>query len=163
MTADPTRSVRPITGRTVLFGMIAFFGVIMAVNAAFVYFALNSWPGLSSDQAYEDGLAYNKTLQAAAVQKSLGWTSALNLTDDGAINVQVLDKLGLPVRGLDISLRMLRPTHEQDDLSPELMEVSEGLYTANLANIARGQWRAELTVKNEGKTQFFVIHDMMIE
>ena len=32
----------PLTGRKVLFLLLSFFGVMMAVNAAFVYFAIES-------------------------------------------------------------------------------------------------------------------------
>jgi len=38
---------KPVTGRRVLIWLVAFFGVVIAVNMAFVYFALNTWPGLT--------------------------------------------------------------------------------------------------------------------
>ena len=49
-------TTRPLTGKTVLIGFLAFFGLIFAVNGAFVYFALDSWPGLRYDSAAEAGL-----------------------------------------------------------------------------------------------------------
>ncbi len=39
---------RPITGRAVLFGLLAFFGVVFAVNGALIFFALDSWSGLTT-------------------------------------------------------------------------------------------------------------------
>ncbi|MBT3306984.1 MAG: nitrogen fixation protein FixH, partial [Alphaproteobacteria bacterium] len=53
-----------ITGRMVLIWLLAFFGTIFAVNAVLVFFALSSWPGLTTDKAYEEGIAYNRTLDA---------------------------------------------------------------------------------------------------
>jgi nitrogen fixation protein FixH len=163
MTVGPTRPVRPITGRTVLIGMIAFFGVIMAVNAVFVYFALDSWPGLSSDQAYEDGLAYNATLEAAKTQKKLGWTSVVDVSGEGVLGVRIRDKMGIAIGGLNITAQMLRPTHERDDHAPDLVETSVGLYTVNLSDVAQGQWRLELTILHNGKTQYFAVHEVMVE
>ena len=43
---------RRITGRMVLVGLLTFFGVVFAVNGVFVYFALDSWPGLTTEAAY---------------------------------------------------------------------------------------------------------------
>jgi len=42
------RLSRPITGRMVLFGLVAFFGVVFAVNGTLIYFAIDSWSGLST-------------------------------------------------------------------------------------------------------------------
>ena len=72
MTEAVQKAPRRITGWTVFYGMVAFFGVIIAVNLTFVYFALDSWPGLTTQHAYEEGIAYNKTLEQAAAQLIAG-------------------------------------------------------------------------------------------
>ena len=79
MTEAVQKAPRRITGWTVFYGMVAFFGVIIAVNLTFVYFALDSWPGLTTQHAYEEGIAYNKTLEQAAAQNEMGWTSRVAL------------------------------------------------------------------------------------
>lgn len=74
---NPTR---PITGKTVLFGMLAFFGVVFAVNGALVYFAIDSWSGLSTERPFEAGRNHDRTLAEAEAQAALGWNSAVTLT-----------------------------------------------------------------------------------
>ena len=45
----------------------------IAVNGVFTYFALESFGGLETEQAYLKGLDYNRTLEAAAAQRERGW------------------------------------------------------------------------------------------
>jgi nitrogen fixation protein FixH len=156
-------TARPVTGRTVLFGMLAFFGVIFAVNGAFVYFALDSWPGLSSDKAYEDGLAYNKTLAAAERQRALGWQSAIELDAGQVLSVQFMDKSGSPVTGLTPNARFVRPTHEGEDREVQLNEVDQGKYTASVAGLASGRWKVELRVPGGNGTRFFIVHELLVK
>jgi len=42
------------TGRRVLIALLLFFGVVAAVNAAMIWIALQSWPGLSARDAARD-------------------------------------------------------------------------------------------------------------
>ena len=53
--------------------LIAGFAVVIAVNAALIWFALGSFSGLSEAHAYQAGLAYNETLAAAKAQERLGF------------------------------------------------------------------------------------------
>jgi len=53
----------------------AMFAVIIAVNGVMVAFAFGTWTGLETDGAYEKGLSYNDTLEAARRQAALGWRS----------------------------------------------------------------------------------------
>ena len=75
---------RKITGKHVLVAMLAFFGLIIAVNATFVYLSLSTWTGLVSSNAYVEGLAYNATLEDAARQRQLGWKPSLQISSEAA-------------------------------------------------------------------------------
>ena len=48
--------------RWIPWAFVAFFGVVLAANAAMVVIALASWPGLETQQAYQRGLAYDDAL-----------------------------------------------------------------------------------------------------
>ena len=63
--SQPTPA-RAVTGRKALWVLLGFFGVILAVNATFVYLAVSSFSGLETDNAYVKGLNYNTTLSRAA-------------------------------------------------------------------------------------------------
>ena len=66
------RSDKPVTGRHVLMMMLGFFGVIFAVNGVFAFLAIDTFTGLETEQAYLKGLDYNRTLTAAAEQRTTG-------------------------------------------------------------------------------------------
>ena len=57
-----------------LFIYISVFGVVLIVNLFFMFSAVHSFSGLSTDQAYDKGLKYNQEIAAAKQQQLLGWT-----------------------------------------------------------------------------------------
>jgi nitrogen fixation protein FixH len=135
------KPVRQITGKTVLYGMLAFFGVIFAVNMTFMYLALNSWPELVSKRAYLDGLEYNDTLAAAKVQSDRGWSSMLDY-DGKEIVVNMTDKSQAPLMGLSVNLTLRRPINDIADIEVILRELPDhpGVYRTNLTLPLKGRW-----------------------
>ena len=137
-----------ITGRKVLIGMIAFFGVIIAVNSAFVYFALDSWPGLTDNDSYNKGLSYNAELDAAAAQRLNGWQSDLSLATGGGESLLVAtftDADGAALGGLDVRATVRRPVGGKGPVDVSFTEVAAGTYHTTLDALAPGRWRIELT------------------
>ncbi|MEX0814747.1 MAG: FixH family protein, partial [Dongiaceae bacterium] len=53
---------------------------MLAVNAALVYLALDSFSGLETEGAYRRGVAYDATLAAARAQGEMGWRVAIDAT-----------------------------------------------------------------------------------
>ena len=60
-----------ITGRMVFFGLVAFFGLIAAVNGVFMFYALDTFPGLTTEDSYKKGIVYNRTLDDAEARRRL--------------------------------------------------------------------------------------------
>ena len=86
---------KQFTGTHFLISILAFFGVIVGMNIVFIYHATTTWTGLSKENAYVDGLNYNRTIEAAEVQKKLNWKSSLELTPLGnqkVITFKLADK-----------------------------------------------------------------------
>jgi len=154
---------KEITGRTVLIGMIAFFGLIIAVNMVFVYFALDSWPGLSTEKAYEKGLAYNDKLAAAEAQAAKGWTSRITVAGDGQVSVRLTDAGGTGIAGLTVGLHLKRPTREGIDRQLSLIQTEPGLYKGQAENLPGGRWIAEVTATGAGIDDYFLVHDILVE
>lgn len=76
---------KELTGRHVLLMLLAFFGVMLAVNAYFTVAAVKTFRGEDVKRSYRQGLDYNQTLQERAQQSELGWAIAANtnvLADD---------------------------------------------------------------------------------
>ncbi|MEO8114207.1 MAG: FixH family protein, partial [Phenylobacterium sp.] len=62
-----------LRGWHVLAMMIAFFGVVVAVDVTFSVIAVRTFPGQVSVTPYEDGLLYNQQLARLAAQQRLGY------------------------------------------------------------------------------------------
>ena len=157
---------KPITGRRVLVWLLLFFGTIVAVNGAFVYFALDTWPGLSTRRAYEEGLAYNKTLDAARAQHALGWKSVIDVegAESGgrALTVRMTDRGGAPVVGLAMTLELRRPVREDQDRMLVLVESGEGVYRAAV-EMPPGRWQAAVKAVDPGGRTYRMTHDLTVD
>jgi len=132
---------------------------VFAANAALVYFALQSSPGLVSDRPFEEGRTYNREIAAAAAQDELGWTAKLDAPTRAFITspvfFEVTDRAGAPVTGLTIDLRVWRPVEAAPDIRIRLEEQHPGQYGAELALPLPGQWQLDLTAR--GSAEEYVI------
>lgn len=152
------KRTKPITGRTVLIWMLSFFGVIIAVNGVFAYLALDSWPGLTTNKAYEEGLAYNDVLDAAARQKALGWQLQPVLGrqpgSERSLEISIRDKDGQPVSGLSVTAEFRRPVGTGKNVSIELKESGPGAYSGIVSLRQPGQWHLEVQAKGAAGQDF---------
>ena len=140
-------SENTLTGRRVLAYLLGFFGLIFAVNGVFVYFALSTFNGVHTENAYIKGLNYNATIEAAEQQAALGWRmeTVLTPTDRGGIlTVTMHTANGEPVDGLGIDGMFLRPAQDGLDRPVVLQQVGAGRYDALVELPVRGQWDLRL-------------------
>ena len=120
------RSPKPLTGRTVLFVLVAFFGVVIGVNLIMMKFAIQSLPGTEVDSAYRASLAYEREIAAARDQSARNWKvdARVRRSADGGATLQVeaADSSGLPMSGLKFQGRFERPTDKRADRPVVLAE-----------------------------------------
>src|SRR5690606_4480933 len=76
MTAHSTQP-RAFTGRHMLAAVVAFFGVIVAVNLTMATFAMNSWSGLVVKNSYVASQEFNDRAEAGRARAALGWQAEL--------------------------------------------------------------------------------------
>ena len=155
-----------ITGRHVLLGLIGFFGVVMAVNVAFVYFATTTFSGLEAPKAYRSGVAYNEALRAAAAQAALGWQPALRVDTEApetAVSLTLSDANGLPLQGLAVSAHWRRPTRTEDDREMALAPDGPGRYAGAIALPGRGQWDLSVVAEDGAGNRFRLDHRVWIK
>lgn len=131
---------------------VAGFAVVIAANGALIYFASSSFSGLETENAYERGLNYNQSLEAAAAQEKLGWRGDIALAGevDGKRELVVLfaDKLERPIDGLAVEAYLLRPTNAGMDISVALTGKGNGRYAADVALPALGQWEIRIVARD---------------
>jgi len=134
----------------------AMFAVIIAVNGVMVAFAFGTWTGLETHGAYEKGLAYNKTLEAARRQEALGWTVEIALEPrdaDGVwLEVTFRDPDDRPVRLHTVAARLVRPTHSGHDLEVQLARLQAGRYGTEFTPPLPGQWDIRIKAEHDGGT-----------
>ena len=64
-----------ITGRHVLFAMLAFFAVVIGVNATMITYAVGTFSGEEEADAYRKGLDYNQTLARRSAEAAASMTA----------------------------------------------------------------------------------------
>jgi nitrogen fixation protein FixH len=157
MQADMTQPRRQITGRTVLLCMIAFFGIISAVNAVMIKVAVSTFAGVDTDSAYRAGLGYKKEEAAAAAQQALNWTveGRLNRAPSGlaTLSVDVKDAQQRPVNNVVVNARLSHPATARHDQAIVLTQMPDGSFSGQ-AEATPGQWLLTLDVIR-GETRLY--------
>ncbi|MEQ1619392.1 MAG: FixH family protein [Terricaulis sp.] len=139
-----------IRGGHVLAAMALFFGVVIAVNAAFAVIAVRSFPGEDVRHSYVQGLHFNETLAERRAEAQLGWRASaefLTATDGAAIEVSLVDKSGAPIDA-SLAAELERPTDSRLDRALQFERRAPGTYVANIGALAPGVWR--LRARAEG-------------
>ncbi len=151
-------SQKPLTGRFVLLTLLAFFGVVFAVNFLMMKLAIDTLPGTEVDSAYSASLGYGKEILAARAQSLRNWQIDAHIrrgSDGGAtLQVEARDKTGAPISGVKFQGRLERPTDRRADRSVELAEVGVGIYQGTALSVAAGQWDLVIEGDAAGKRMF---------
>lgn len=155
-------SPRPLTGRTVLIGLIAFFGLIATVNGIFIFFALESWPGLSQQDPYKVGIDYNRVLDEARTQKALGWRSGVDLGSDGGLTVRIANAAGSPIADLVVTATLKRPASAERDEAVSLAREPDGAYRARVALPLAGAWLVEVSAIHADGRRYRMVHEILV-
>jgi nitrogen fixation protein FixH len=151
-------SPKPLTGRKVLLMLVAFFGVVFAVNFLLAKLAIDTLPGTEVDSAYSASLAYENEITAARDQNARNWKVDAQLqrgADGGAtLRVEARDNTGTPMTGLKFQGRLERPTDRRADQALVLAETDNGVYRGSAPLIAPGQWDLVLEGDAAGQRMF---------
>mgnify|MGYP006412307807 FL=1 len=122
----------PVTSsKKPLWIIIAGFSIVLIANGFLVYYALNTWTGLETEQHYAKGLAYNNNLDAAKRQQALEWHDEMEIEFTGSsipvtglAHVKFSDKARNPLTDLTVKILATRPTH--DGFDQEFFVLHEG-------------------------------------
>lgn len=157
----PTKAPRQITGRMVLIGFILFFGVISVVNGIFMYMALHTWPGLTTEHAYKDGIKYNETLADGERQAALGWQSRVAISD-GMLLISVTSQQGAPVTRLATTVVVTRPLGSEEQIALRAIEVAPGKYQTPITLPTTGRWKVDVTAKGNDAQTYRMRHEVLV-
>lgn len=150
-----TSSGKPfeITGKQVLFAIIAFFGVIIATNMVFVGMAVKSFPGEQVEKSYYQGLNYNDSLAEKARQEAKGWHLLLletpTVEGQAFIDVKLVDRSGAPIYNALVEGALSRPTTELGRQEVSFYSLRDGVYRTEPDALGAGAWDLELRVQEK--------------
>ena len=139
----PGKTEFRFTGWHMTMIMVAFFGVVVAVNMTLAVLANSSWTGLVVENSYVESQKFNTYLAATRAQDELGWHSALSV-ERGTVIWRLTDGSGAAVNAARATASFFRPVDEVDDFSVTLTRQSDGSYAAP-ASPAGGRWIVTLS------------------
>lgn len=132
---------------------VGFFVMLAALLGNFVWLAFRDFPGTVSDKAYEQGLTYNATLQAAATQKALGWQGVISVVPDGhniKVNYHLQHADGAVINNAVVNGWFYRPSSSKLDQKFSLQGLGNGDYQATLILPVPGVWDVRLAAQAAG-------------
>ena len=134
---------RTLSGRDVLFWLLGFFGIVIAVNVWFIVASVRTFSGEDEQKPYLQGVEYNQTLARRAEQRSLGWRATIASARMGntvKVSLSLRRPNGSPVSGLSLNGELRHPADEGRDRPAALKEVAPGTYAAIVTGITPGAW-----------------------
>jgi nitrogen fixation protein FixH len=146
--------VTKLTGKHVLLGLIGFFGVIFAVNGAFIYYAVESWTGLDIDNSFIHGLSFEEDIQEAHE-----WKVEIDPKDLGndvvRLNVIIerIDGKSSVPDSIDAEVR--RPAVANYDQDIELTRTGARHYVGEVHVAGRGIWQVRVRGRDQSKAVLF--------
>ncbi len=137
-----TRKSREFTGRHMLAIILAFFGVVIAVNLTMATLASTSWTGLVVENTYVASQQFNEKAEEGRAQAALGWTGQLTIAW-GEVRYGIIDAAGKPVSLHGVKVLFRHPAYEKADESVTLALVSGQEFAAQ--HVPRdGVWIIEI-------------------
>lgn len=145
-------------GRWIPWIFVASFVVLTIIQGVMIWFAIESFSGLTAEDAYERGITYNRTIEAKDAEVALGWQVTLEWQVDksapgkGRLALQVLDRLGQPLQGAEVTATLRRPVGPETATPVILTPGAPGSYGASLQLPLRGQWDVDLDIATAHST-----------
>lgn len=130
---------RHITGWHATVALVAFFGVVVAVNLVMAMFATSTFGGVVVENSYVASQKYNDWLAAAERQNELGWKITPGVDKDRRVTV------ALEVEGANVRGYARHPLGREPDVP--LNFVADGGGFRSVKSLPAGRWNVHLLVK----------------
>jgi nitrogen fixation protein FixH len=148
---------RELTGRQVLFALIAFFSVVATVNVVMMRAAISTFGGVEAGNAYRAGLAFNRDIAAAESQDARHWSVeariARRTAEAADLTINLREASGAPPTSVGVVARLTHPASARLDHTIGLRETAPGIFTGE-TDAPSGQWDLFIDVSRAGETLF---------
>lgn len=163
---DYAPSGKPLTGLKALAILLAFFGVVSAVDGAMIYSAVSTFRGEVEARPYERGLAYNRDIARARQQAARQWkveaSIARGASGETRLVVAARDAAGAQVTGAVVTATLAAPADMKRDARVALRETAPGRYEGAAA-VPPGWRNLTLTVERDGSEMFRSKNRVLVE
>lgn len=139
---------RRFTGRHMLAIMLAFFGVVIAVNMLMATIATRTFGGTVVDNSYVASQQFNHWLAEGRAQERLGWQTELGLDPARRVTVSVKER-GAALAGAEIEAVARHPLGQAPDVALHFRP--EGAGYVSRTPLPRGRWLVHLEVRQHGR------------
>ncbi len=145
---------REFTGRHMAYLIIAFFGVVIAVNLLMATLATRTFGGTVVDNSYVASQRFNSWLREAREQAELGWIAETGSDSSGRL-VAAVRGPGGPLSGAVVEAYASHPLGREPARRLALSPVGDGTYRSH-APLAGGRWIVRLSVRRDGHEARFL-------
>lgn len=166
MTTPISNKVRPLTGKRVLVWFVAFFLVILGANLIMSWFAVTTFSGVETKDAYAKGRDFNDEIARVEKQRELGWVvtvSARALAENETfLSLTIKDKEGSPLEALDVTGMLRRSVHKGSDQALTFASMGGGTWVAAAKLPSSGQWQLRASIKDGQGGERKIVHDIEV-
>ncbi|MBI1362280.1 MAG: hypothetical protein GC155_18550 [Alphaproteobacteria bacterium] len=145
-------TAKPLRGVHVLFAIVAFFAIDIAVNVLFITRAVSTFPGEETPNSYVQGVDFNSTLAQRKAQAALGWSAEVGV--DAVRGRKLVVRMhaagGAPLSGLVVEARVHRIGKGARGQGLSLTEAASGQYSAPLEVDTPCRLEVEVRAKRGG-------------
>jgi len=126
-------------------GWIALIATVLAVNLLMVYLAIETNPGLVTEDFYDRGQDYERNM-ASKLARDPGWNLHADVPSDlvighpSTIRFFITDKAGQPVSPDTVRFFAYRPSDATRDFALPMIEEGKGRYMVKVIFPLLGVW-----------------------
>ena len=145
-----------VTGRMVFAGLVAFFAVVLGVNAIMIHAAVSTFGGVETESSYRAGLAFAREAATVAAQDARHWTVTAQAAIEGdatVVEVTARDASGRPITNLAATASLAHPTDRRADHAVPLVSQGAGRFRGTTAASA-GQWDLVIELSRDDERLF---------
>ncbi len=145
-------SDKRFTGRHMTMILVAFFGVVIAVNFTMAWFASATFGGLVVENSYVASQEFNGWLEKARTEKALGWTLDLKRGPAERLDVRLASE-GKALPGARVSILANHPLGRLPERTLTFRDLGAGRYES-IEALPDGRWILHVEAMARGR----VIH-----
>lgn len=140
---------RPFTGRQMTAILIAFFLVVIGVNATLAWLASSTFSGALAENGYVASQDYNRWIAQSAAQDRLGWSIATRV-ERRHFEIEIRG-----VTGASADVILSHPLGLESDRRLPMASLN-GTRLRSVPELPKGRWIANLIIRQGGREARFM-------